>query len=686
MKNKIFKALNVLLCSLLLLALFGCNLNEKAKTPDPVVEPPKPESKNLTYRYYTLEDDVTDLSFIQGYPWLNTSIVGVMDKIKRPSVKDDFFAYSNYDALRNFNMPSDKNKYGGLIFKSCDLAEQRLNIIVNDTNSSLNVLNKNVTKGDLAGIKSDIEASMNYTQTDIDNLFKSKDVFYGTFSQLELIDKPNGVYVSLSENYQDNLLLTYYVAAYYGIEDDYISGLDSIREAEGINILNFDQLVKNTMQELMNLYFPLFDNPIEHSVTTVGNLNNVFTNFLDAKSALKALGYEDNHKVIYDNATLQFVNSLSDYVKANGYDLIKNMITLSKILYYRYYIGAENYLNLYKDKLSKTNSFVEEDILTTISVQEMALKIMQRRYYSLLSKEYCSRYANNQTREVVANLIKEIVDEYKLLLAENDWLSEETKNNALEKIGAMFYITYYEDGLLEAPNFSSNKDTLLMLDNDYYAYQLSYYDLVNCDIIKTMGPYTSNAIYFSDYNGFMITHGIVSSFIDNNLSKEELYGVIGAVIGHEISHGFDSTGSQYDKNGARNDWWTEEDKNVFNAKVKKIVDLYDSQLFSFSGSKLIGSLVDGEVTADMGGMRVILRLAAKMGNCDYKKLFESYASFFGYVYTHDKGLADTKNNTHPLSYLRVNLTIAQFDEFQKTYNIKEGDGMYIKNEDRITIW
>ena len=85
-------------------------------------------------------------------------------------------------------------------------------------------------------------------------------------------------------------------------------------------------------------------------------------------------------------------------------------------------------------------------------------------------------------------------------------------------------------------------------------------------------------------------------------------------------------------------------------------------------------------------MKVILRLASKLDNPDYQTLFEAFAKYFGFVYSYDKGVADTKENPHPLSYLRVNLTLAQFDIFQETYNIKEGDGMYIAPEDRIVVW
>ena len=691
MKNKIFKALNVLLCSLVVLVLFGCNSNNNGEVqpqnPDPVVEPPKVEPKTLTYRYYTLEDDVEDLSFLEGYPWLNTSLVGMMKNIKRPDAKDDFYAYVNYDYLRNLEMPYNKDKYGGPIFEGEILADDRLTKMINDSTSPLYQINRFITNGDKEAIKADIEATMNYTDNDVKNFLKSKNVFFGSFGQLEITDDETGaIYVTLSGDYNENLLLLYYMSWYYDMKDEFIAGVDSIRQAEGIEIDNFTTFMRSNMDALMDLYVKIFYGSNERVITTVGQLDQVFTGMYDIEAAVKDLGYRDSKMVIYDTATLNFLNDLNKYVLLNGYDTIRNMLVLSKILYYRFYIGAEDFRALYKDKLYSVDILRYDDILDTFSASDMTLAIMKKRFYALLSKEYCAKYANNETRDVIASIIEEVIEEYKLLLQENDWLSEQTKANAIKKMNSMFYVPYYEDGLLEAGGFTTASQSLIGLDSDYYNYSLSYYDLINYELVKSMAPYTANAIMFLDYNGFVITHGIVSGFIDKNLSPEAIYGAIGIVIGHEISHGFDPTGAQYDENGDWSDWWTPEDKKAFQTKVDKMNKLYDNSLFSFSSARLSGSLVNGEVTADMGGLKVVLRIAEKKESFNYKEFFEAYANFYAYAYTYDKALSDISNNPHPLSYLRVNLTIAQFDKFQEVYDIKEGDGMYIKEEDRIAIW
>ena len=124
------KLFTILLGSILFLSLASCSSNVDNTTTI------QEEKNELKYRFYTLEDGVTDLSFLEGYPWLNTSIEGVMGKIKKPSAKDDFFAYANYDMLKDYKLPAGKNKGGGLVFEGAEIADKRIGDILNDSNSS----------------------------------------------------------------------------------------------------------------------------------------------------------------------------------------------------------------------------------------------------------------------------------------------------------------------------------------------------------------------------------------------------------------------------------------------------------------------------------------------------------------------------------------------------------------------
>ena len=156
------------------------------------------------------------------------------------------------------------------------------------------------------------------------------------------------------------------------------------------------------------------------------------------------------------------------------------------------------------------------------------------------------------------------------------------------------------------------------------------------------------------------------------------------VIGHEISHAFDSSGAQFDKDGNMNNWWTEEDYAAFLKRNEKMAAYYNA-MHPWAGQDFRGGIMTGEGCADMGGMKAVLRIARQMEGFDYDRLFRS----LGEVWLEKGSLQrayNQINDPHPMGYLRVNGTLQQFDEFLNFYGITEGDGMYLAPEDRVAIW
>ena len=115
------------------------------------------------------------------------------------------------------------------------------------------------------------------------------------------------------------------------------------------------------------------------------------------------------------------------------------------------------------------------------------------------------------------------------------------------------------------------------------------------------------------------------------------------------------------------------------------MDYYDN-LVLFDGIKYSGTRVQGEAIADMGGMKCALRVGAGVEGFDNKKFFEAYARLWAIKVVKSFELSRAQTNEHPLAYLRTNVTVMQFDEFYKTFDVKEGDGMYMAPEDRICVW
>ena len=170
-----------------------------------------------------------------------------------------------------------------------------------------------------------------------------------------------------------------------------------------------------------------------------------------------------------------------------------------------------------------------------------------------------------------------------------------------------------------------------------------------------------------------------------NFSYEEKLGGIGVIVGHEISHAFDSSGSQYDEYGNAVDWWTPEDKQKFKELCNKVVDFYDDREWA-PGISNSGELTLTENIADLGGMSCIIELASEKKDFDYKKMFEQNCKFYESIYTRETATIIGASDVHSAGNLRTNKVDQCMDKFYEVYGIQEGDGMYIPKEDRVSVW
>ncbi|MGC4430995.1 M13 family metallopeptidase, partial [Streptococcus suis] len=199
-----------------------------------------------------------------------------------------------------------------------------------------------------------------------------------------------------------------------------------------------------------------------------------------------------------------------------------------------------------------------------------------------------------------------------------------------------------------------------------------------------MPSHTVNAYYSPTNNEIVFPAGILQApLYDPKASPEENLGGIGAVIGHEISHAFDKAGSQFDEKGNLVNWWKPEDLEKFNKKVQQAADIY-SKLEVAPGYYVNGEISTGEIMADLGGLTVAIDIAQKKGY-DTKKVFESYGKAWREVTTKEFAIANISDE-HPPAKYRVNNIVNQIDQFYTDFNVKEGDPMYVKPEDRLRVW
>ena len=286
-----------------------------------------------------------------------------------------------------------------------------------------------------------------------------------------------------------------------------------------------------------------------------------------------------------------------------------------------------------------------------------------------------------------------MISTYDELLDTTDWLSEETRNKAKVKLKGMRINAVYPDKWEDYSIFSVSEDGHVMTARLDYAKAKEQQNIrkmngtVDKEIWTDIDILETNAFYNPYVNSINIVPGFFcDATYRSDMPIEEKYGALGAVIGHEISHDFDSNGAQYDENGSLKNWWSDEDKEAFDKRVSRLADYFDHIVAYDDGTPTIGRFVQTEATADMGGVKCMLLMAKKIDGFDYDRFFRAYARLWQRVESLESSEASSRSAVHPRCYQRVNVTLQQFDEFLETYDIKEGDGMYLAPQDRIAVW
>ena len=334
-----------------------------------------------------------------------------------------------------------------------------------------------------------------------------------------------------------------------------------------------------------------------------------------------------------------------------------------------------------------------------------------------LGEVYAETYITEKTKGDITDLINECIEYYHTMLEGEEFLSENTKNEALKKLDNLTIRVARPDDTeemeiaLQSVAGSDTDEEILVGKNgkrilDFKGPEeggslvdariaiseydcLRMHDKVNQPVDRTewiAAPQDVNAYYYPLDNSINIPAGILGGiFYSDTLSKEEKLGHIGIMIGHEISHAFDTSGRQYDEQGNLRNWWTEEDYRLFHARAQKLVDYYNG-FEPISGYPVKGAMIDTEAIADLTGVKCMLRIAAQESGFDYDLFFRTLASNWRCLTSIETEAYCVEQDSHPLPYLRTNAVVVQFEEFHRTYGTREGDGMYLAPEYRLEVW
>ena len=365
-------------------------------------------------------------------------------------------------------------------------------------------------------------------------------------------------------------------------------------------------------------------------------------------------------------------------------------------------------INSYADKLS--SNFADRRFAfygTTLSgIQEQqprwkrAVDASDQVLGELTGKLYVERHfspaAKARMEELVANLIKA----YELSIKELEWMGEETKVAALEKLSKFTTKIGYPDQWKDYSALEIKADDLV--GNFVRASHWAYDDMVSKlgkPINKGewfMTPQTVNAYYNPVNNEIVFPAAILQPPFFNMAADDAVnYGGIGAVIGHEIGHGFDDQGAKYDGDGNLRNWWTEQDKAKFQARGAKLIGQYN-RFEPLPGVNVNGAVALGENIGDLGGMTVALRayqlsLAGKEapvmdGFTGEQRFFISWAQIWRTKFREEALRSQLSTGPHSPAQYRVLGVLPNIPEFYTAFDIKEGDAMYLPPEQRVKIW
>ena len=315
---------------------------------------------------------------------------------------------------------------------------------------------------------------------------------------------------------------------------------------------------------------------------------------------------------------------------------------------------------------------------------------------------YVEKYFPAAAKERMEKLVKNLQTALGERIDAQEWMSDETKALAHEKLDAFYVKVGY-------PDTWKNYDNLVIdPEKSFFENKIAMHHYFVADMVERkfkkpvdntewfMTPQTVNAYYNPTTNEICFPAGILQyPFFDMNADDAFNYGAIGVVIGHEMTHGFDDMGRQFDKEGNLNDWWTDEDAEKFQNRVQTLVDFFDN-INVLPDLKANGSLTLGENIADHGGLMISYQAFknatkdAPLGEVDgftpEQRFFISYANVWAGNIRDEAIRNQTKSDPHSLGRWRVNGTLPHIDAWYDAFGVTEENAMYIAPENRAKIW
>ena len=350
------------------------------------------------------------------------------------------------------------------------------------------------------------------------------------------------------------------------------------------------------------------------------------------------------------------------------------------------------------DFFGKTMSGRKEDF----PLWKRATNQVQSTMGEALGKMYCDRYFPASSKKIMEKLVKNLQTSLDQRIDAQTWMSDSTKANAHKKLST-FYVKigypnkwkdYSKLTIDPSKSYYENIQACRRWSHDRHIEEKAGKPVDRDEWYMT--PQTVNAYYNPTTNEICFPAGILQyPFFDPKADEAFNYGAIGVVIGHEMTHGFDDQGRQYDADGNMHDWWTAADAKGFEERANLYADFF-SNIKVLPDLNANGRFTLGENLADHGGLQVSFYayknatakkpLKVKDGFTPDQRFFIAYAGVWGQNITEKEIRNRVKNDPHSLGEWRVNGALPHIDMWYDAFNVKEGDKMFIPKKERLDLW
>jgi predicted metalloendopeptidase len=639
------------------------------------------------------------------------------DQAVRP--QDDFYRYVNGTWLKKTEIPSDKAGWGSF-YEIRDAIQPQLRALIED--AAKNGSDAEAKKiGDLFASFMDEARLETLGLKPLEGEFKKIDALKDKKQIPALIAHYNRIGVAAPYDvgvHQDNKDATKYVVDfsqsglglpdrdYYLKDDD--AKLKEIRakylaHIEKMLAMSGDKKAAANAKAILALETELakvqwtkveLRDPVKaYNPTDVAKLNALTPGY-DWKAYLTAAGIDGkvNYVIIGQPS---FMKGFADVLKKTPLATWKT--------YFRWHLLSDNASFLPKAYDEEHFAFYSTTLRGVPQQQprwKRAVTLVEGSIGEGLGKLYVAKYFPPEYKARMEKLVGNLLEAYRQSIDTLDWMGPETKKEALKKLSTFMPKIGYPNKWRDYSSLTIVRDDLI--GNVWRANGFEYQRNMN-KLGKPvdrdewgMTPQTVNAYYNPELNEIVFPAAILQPpFFNAQADDAANYGGIGAVIGHEISHGFDDQGSQYDEKGNLRDWWTKEDHQKFEAKTKRLVEQYGA--FSpVQGYNVNGELTLGENIADNSGLAIAykaykLSLGGKEapvidGFTGDQRLYMSWAQVWRGKVRDQVAIERVKTDPHSPPEFRGNGTLRNQPAFYGAFGVKEGDKMYLSPEKRVTIW